>query len=453
MRNYLDFLISLWKKLLGGAVVVLFPLFFISCSEGSTIELTSVLIGSFAIFAIVGSLLKWFISDYLSFKSNSVRESERRDSFNKLLCNLGSDDPALLLSNAVLLRRFIVINETWRKEVVLAISSLLRLWPSGIEQKTLGDTLSYSENLSGSDFQKTNMQDLSLTRKDGKPILLNQADLYLANLSFSLIDNVRGEGTVFYHAKLSNCSIKNSQFTNSNFCNAELNKSVIKNSRFFKSDFNNADLTDVRLSNVILSGCSFINAVNIPREIEEIIKDKGYVVPLDYNEPFTTAPKSSSKRIFLSKPGCANKQDEAIVNAYISLLESYGYYPVYLKKENYSEFGQMSNVSNMIKECCGMIAFGFHQINVESGQFRPNTCESSSIDGTWLSTPWTELEVGMAMMEKIPILLVKERDLKHGVFDPKLSEANVFSIDSQTNLSDLPDENAIRNWVARLPKD
>jgi len=75
-----------------------------------------------------------------------------------------------------------------------------------------------------------------------------------------------------------------------------------------------------------------------------------------------------------------------------------------------------------------MVAFGLKQLNIEKASYRPGTEEERSWDGKWLSTPWSEIEVGMGLMKGMPILLVCDPVIDNGVFDSGLSECFVATI-------------------------
>lgn len=69
------------------------------------------------------------------------------------------------LASAIMLRRF--LNRNVQKsnlflyqESANVISSMLKILPTGIFQKTLADGLAYTTDLSNMDLQKTNLQDV-----------------------------------------------------------------------------------------------------------------------------------------------------------------------------------------------------------------------------------------------------------------------------------------------------
>lgn len=83
-----------------------------------------------------------------------------------------------------------------------------------------------------------------------------------------------------------------------------------------------------------------------------------------------------------------------------------------------------------IEKCGAMTAFGTKQTFIKEGVYRPGMNGERTINGGWLSTPWNEVEVGMATMAGIPILLVKDDDIEDGIFDDAISESFISTIAS-----------------------
>ncbi|MBQ6379376.1 MAG: pentapeptide repeat-containing protein [Prevotella sp.] len=207
---------------------------------------------------------------------------------------LSKDNETSQLSAAIILRKFfdtVIDRERFRKETINVISSMLKIHPTGIYQKTLGDGLAYAGNLNYEDLQRTNLQDLYLGKKNEKDdelekqglksetddddswkITMDFTDMYGANLSYTLIENVFGFGTVFNSTTLNHTNIKNCSFRN--------------------ADFKYADLTNVYFEDVILDGSDFKGAKGIPMEMIDYLewiklgtKDEAYVYKND--NPFT----------------------------------------------------------------------------------------------------------------------------------------------------------------------
>ena len=143
--------------------------------------------------AIVVGVLKFIINDIYDFKNSNKRKEESKNSLTSIISNLSSSENTSKLSAAIMLRRFMntKISHEFpylQTESINVIASMLKVLPTGVFQKTLADGLAYAVNLSNVDLQRTNLQDTYLGRKDGTSILMDNTDLFLSDLSYSLIE-------------------------------------------------------------------------------------------------------------------------------------------------------------------------------------------------------------------------------------------------------------------------
>ena len=142
------------------------------------------------VFTIISAMLNVFLFKYLGIKSKRARREDDISSFDTIVRNLSSADNTMRLASAIMLRRF--LNRNVQKsnlflyqESANVISSMLKILPTGIFQKTLADGLAYTTDLSNMDLQKTNLQDVYLGRKDNMKINVASTDFYLADLSYA----------------------------------------------------------------------------------------------------------------------------------------------------------------------------------------------------------------------------------------------------------------------------
>lgn len=370
----------------------------------------------------------WII-EYTGMKSNKRRREEARESFDKVVENLSSDNPATQLSSAVLLRRFLSlkIGRTYylHKETIDVISSILRTLPTGVYQKTLADGLAYTDDLTNADLQRTNLQNVYLGSKS-YTLKLHSTDLFMANLTYGLIDNVDATGIILY--------------------NSLLYGTIIKNSNFTKANFVGADLTNAKFKNVILFGADFSKATNVPPEIADTLVDG----ICRSENPITTNNNKFGRAIFFSMPGNMSKSDEIIVLAFRQYLIKLGYEVIYYNRDTYPRFGQLSQIKAAIEKSAAMIAFGTKQTFIKEGVYRPDMIGERNISNGWLSTPWNEVEVGMATMIGIPILLVKDEDIEDGVFDEIISESFISTITSKTDIKELDRNQVFMAWLSKI---
>lgn len=379
--------------------------------------------------AVVYGILK-FVQDFIQAESRK-RENYYK-SFDTVVAQLSSDVKTSQLSAAILLRRY--FKDTGNKkradlhlEAVNVISSLLKVLPSGVLQKTLGDGLAYAKDLDKVDLQGTNLQNLYLGRKDNIRISMTETDMFMADISYATLNQIDGHGAVFFNSILYHTQIKDCDFTNA----------------YFKG----ADLSSAYFKDVQLYGANFSQASNLPIEFEGKLSSEGIFTS---KERLTTpSTKQERKVVFFSMPGCMSKEDEILTKDYQTFLEEEMRYEViYYQKDEYPEFGQFNKIRQSIMNSSAMIAFGFRQISIKEGVSHPNTTKEKSISNVDLPTPWNELEVGMGLMNHLPILLVKSNGISSGIFDSKLSECFVATITSDSDSRELKYNPEVKQWLS-----
>ena len=383
---------------------------------------------SAVIFTIVYGFLK-FIDDK---RNEKARERETyQESFEKIVSQLNSDNSSAKLSAAILLRRY--FRETkedakkdLRAEAINVISSLLRILPSDVFQKTLADGLASATDLSKCDLQKTNLQDVLLDNKN-QEIQMNETDLFLSDLSFANLKGIIGHGIILYDATLLHARIRNCDFTNANF--------------------RGADLTGIMFKNCILKGADFTDAINVPSNIKNNLDEDN---KFKLNGRINAKHEMKERTIFFSMPGVLTKEDEIITKNYKDFLEKRGYMVVYYKRDDYPRFGQLNRVKEAINRSSGMVAFGFKQIHISKASYRPWTGIDTTWEGKWLSTPWNEIEVGMGLAVGMPILLVHDPIISEGVFDNGLSECFVARVLSTEDSRRLEYNKSFQEWYSKL---
>lgn len=380
-----------------------------------------------AIGGIVYAIIKFFHE--LFTRRNRVKEDYLK-SFDTLVAQLTSDNKTAQLSAAILLRRY--FKDTRRKkhielkiETINVISSLLKTLPTGVFQKTLADGLAYAVNLSKCDLQKTNLQDVLLDNKYQK-VIMNETDLFLADLSYANLEGITGNGIILYRAILFCARIKNCDFTD--------------------ADFRGADLTGVLFKDCVLKNADFSGALNLPPSIESELVNGKFLK----DGKISARHESKDKTVFFSMPGMMSKEDEIMTKDFKKTLEKKGFEVIYYTKDDYPRFGQFNRVRKDIMRSTGMVAFGLKQLNIQQATYRPGTPDEEKWKEKWLSTPWNEIEVGMGLMAGIPILLASDPEINNGVFDHGLSECYVSSISTLDDCRKLEQNKDFENWFAKL---
>lgn len=410
--------------------------------------------GLYTIGVVLAGVVLYVITKVV--RTGNQKRQDTQEQFNKVVEQLAKDNETAQLSAAIILRRFfnaIIDKDRFRMETINVISSMLKIHPTGIYQKTLGDGLAYAGNLNYADLQRTNMQDLYLGKKNEKDdakekkgiksksdnddswkITMDFTDMYGANLSYALVENVVGFGTVFNSAILHHTNIKNCTFR--------------------KADFKYADLTNVYFENVKLEGSNFKGAIGIPEEMIEHLewsnkgtKDEAYVYKDTdrFSMDKTKKRGGGHKTVFFSMPGTLTASEEALILFYQKVLEDKGIDVKCYKRDHYPKDSQLTKVKQTIGQSDAMIAFGLKQIEIKSGRLNP--AKKDYQEDLWLPTPWNEIEVGMGVMANLPILLVRDDKVEIGVFDKVISEYKIKSLSSATPLADIENNEEFIKWL------
>lgn len=72
---------------------------------------------------------------------------------------------------------------------------------------------------------------------------------------------------------------------------------------------------------------------------------------------------------------------------------------------------------------------GLRQTLIKDGLHKAHTADEVSLADCYLPTPWNQIEAGMAFMSKLPLLILKERGVRGGVFDAGSTDRFIHQAD------------------------
>jgi hypothetical protein len=64
----------------------------------------------------------------------------------------------------------------------------------------------------------------------------------------------------------------------------------------------------------------------------------------------------------------------------------------------------------------GVLVLGFRQLVIDSAVWRADTAERAAVDDASWTSPWMQIETGMALAAGLPVLVAAESDVREGVF-------------------------------------
>ena len=132
--------------------------------------------------------------------------------------------------------------------------------------------------------------------------------------------------------------------------------------------------------------------------------------------------------VFLSYPKpCFGRQNQ-FIDRVRSYLAERGFEPRTLGVTDYDMDSPLTAIRRLMLESNGLITVAFRRTYVEKGTARLRTdvegLKEMSIDGTWLTTPWSHIEPAMAYQLGLPVLILRER----GVLDDGILERGVLGL-------------------------
>lgn len=112
--------------------------------------------------------------------------------------------------------------------------------------------------------------------------------------------------------------------------------------------------------------------------------------------------------IFLSYPKPFTKEQSSFVSALSKHLEFRGYEPRTLGVTDYDMDAPLKAIRRLMLESNGLITIAFRRALICEGSGKPDTSASYSLNGKWLTSPWSHIEPAMAFQIGLPVLILRE---------------------------------------------
>jgi hypothetical protein len=100
-------------------------------------------------------------------------------------------------------------------------------------------------------------------------------------------------------------------------------------------------------------------------------------------------------------------------------------------------------------QCSGALALGLRQLHVETGEAKAGSPVAKTVADLYLSTPWNQIEAGIAVALERPLLIAREKGVEGGVFDIGSSDRFIHQVEFGTEWLESPRfRQPFETWVA-----
>jgi hypothetical protein len=118
---------------------------------------------------------------------------------------------------------------------------------------------------------------------------------------------------------------------------------------------------------------------------------------------------------------------------------------------DYPGLAPLAEVLALMRQCNGALVLGLRQLHVETGEAKAGTPAAAMVADLYLSTPWNQIEAGMAIALGLPLLVAREEGVESGVFDIGSSDRFIHQVEFGAEWLESPRfRQPFEAWVANV---
>jgi hypothetical protein len=138
------------------------------------------------------------------------------------------------------------------------------------------------------------------------------------------------------------------------------------------------------------------------------------------------AQSAGQPRVFVSSPAILTNTQAVSQTMVREELAQRGIVTTHLERARYSG-RPWQQLRLAISDVDGAVVFGARQLHILVGEWRPDTDEARSCSG-WHATAWNQIEAGLAIMARVPVLAAPDEGVTEGIFSSDVWDDQVFGL-------------------------
>ena len=159
--------------------------------------------------------------------------------------------------------------------------------------------------------------------------------------------------------------------------------------------------------------------------------------------------------VFISHPTPYNKYQEGFLTLIELELKKHGLNPTNLGKNNWNFRSPLKPIKEIMDTCVAAIVIGLERHHSLIGYEKEFSKNSKEVIHKYSSSPWIQIEAGMAYQAGLPLLILKENHVfGEGILDPQISDSFVFEFELKKLQKKISPElqELILSWVKHIKK-
>jgi TIR domain len=166
-------------------------------------------------------------------------------------------------------------------------------------------------------------------------------------------------------------------------------------------------------------------AKQIKGVVEELLERKKYKAMV-----FSETVKSDLPTIFFSVATPHAMIQVNYINQLKQKFEQSGYRLATLRDEDWDDEDPIRPIFALMKKCAGCVVLLLERYFIEEGKIKRGSDNEKPMRGLALTTPWNQIEATLAYTEKLPMLILKDKNVfTDGVFIDQMKKFRQVKID------------------------
>ncbi len=156
--------------------------------------------------------------------------------------------------------------------------------------------------------------------------------------------------------------------------------------------------------------------------------------------------------VFLSAPTVLNPAQQVVYDQILRCLDEEGLQPRALGRSDFPQSDPVTEVYYVARACYGGLILGFSQIDFPSGILKRGSPAEKAVGQIAFPSPWNQIESGILVALKRPLLVFVEEGITGGIFDQGAFSGYLqrFRPDAMTDHDREQIRERIRLWSASV---